>query len=40
MHTLTGLQPGTKYDIRVTAENHAGSNMAKYDFLTSTAKEG
>ncbi|ODN04431.1 Down syndrome cell adhesion molecule-like protein Dscam2 [Orchesella cincta] len=40
IYSLSSLQPATKYDIRVTAENHAGSFMAKYDFLTLAIKEG
>ncbi|CAL8103483.1 unnamed protein product [Orchesella dallaii] len=39
IYSLSGLQPATKYDIRVTAENHAGSSIAKYDFLTLAVKE-
>ncbi|XP_035706898.1 Down syndrome cell adhesion molecule-like protein Dscam2 [Folsomia candida] len=33
-YTLTGLHANTRYDIRVTAGNHAGDTLAKYEFLT------
>ncbi|XP_063218560.1 cell adhesion molecule Dscam2-like [Bacillus rossius redtenbacheri] len=33
-HTITGLWPETKYHIRVTAENKAGSTVAEYTIIT------
>lgn len=36
IHTVTDLHPNTKYQVRVTAYNNAGSTSAIYNFTTST----
>lgn len=35
IYTVTDLHPGTKYQLRVTAYNNAGSTSAIYNFTTS-----
>ncbi|XP_055315262.1 cell adhesion molecule Dscam2 isoform X3 [Sitodiplosis mosellana] len=36
IHTVADLHPNTKYQVRVTAYNNAGSTSAVYNFTTST----
>lgn len=36
IYTVADLQPATKYQLRVTAHNNAGSTMAMYNFTTLT----
>jgi hypothetical protein len=36
--TVTDLLPATKYQLKVTAHNNAGSTTAIYDFTTLTAQ--
>lgn len=40
VYVVSDLKPGTKYNLRVTAHNNAGSTVAVYNFTTLTAAGG
>lgn len=40
MHTVGGLEPATKYQLKVTAHNNIGSSHALYNFTTLTIDGG
>ena len=40
VYSILDLNPATKYQLRVTAHNNAGSTQAPYNFTTLTAEGG
>lgn len=40
VYVLNGLRPATKYNLKVTAHNNAGSAVAVYNFTTLTLAGG